>query len=81
MSLEVIKNSLNFMCEYHDVKIKQTFSTTNDEPIASVICKKYPSTIEITNHQFQTIEDYEDIDQAASALENLLNSYGILESL
>lgn len=81
MSLESIRNSLNFMCEYHDVKIKQTFSTTNDELIASVICKEYPSTIEITNHQFQTIEDYENIDQAASALGNLLNSYGILKSL
>lgn len=72
MSLAHIKEMLKTLCYYNNVEITHTFSK-GGQPFLKVCCLKNTKTLQVTFVECQTIEYYEDITEAASIIEKLIN--------
>ncbi len=63
---------LQDLCFYNVVEIKHTFSS-NEQPILTVRCLKHTNTIELTNHINNTIQLFDDLEEAAQTIQLLMN--------
>ncbi|WP_050182146.1 hypothetical protein [Domibacillus robiginosus] len=72
MSLNHIKEMLKTLCYYNTVEITHTFSK-NGQDFLKASCKKNTETIQLTFVECQTIEYYDDVEEAASVIEKLIN--------
>lgn len=67
-----IMNMLQTLCMYNNVEIKHTFSL-KDEPVLTVRCLKDTNIIELNNHFDNSVTLYEDLEEAAEALQFLIS--------
>lgn len=72
MSIESIVKMLETLCYYKDVEITHTFSR-DELPLLKVCYVKNTETLQITFLQSQTVDCYEDVEEAASIIEKLIN--------
>ncbi|OKL36972.1 hypothetical protein [Domibacillus mangrovi] len=72
MSLDSLKDLLGTLCSYNTIDITHTFEI-DGQSIASVCCLKNTSIIEVTMVQTQSVEQYENLDEAAVAIKRLVN--------
>ncbi len=72
MSLDSLKDLLDTLCYYNTVDITHTFKR-DGQSIASVCCLKNTSIIKVTMAQTKSIEQYESIEDAAVAIDRLVN--------
>jgi uncharacterized protein YkuJ len=72
MSLDSLKDLLGTLCYYNAIDITHTFKK-DGQSIASVCCLKNTSIIEVTIVQTQSIEQYENVEEAAVVIERLVN--------
>jgi len=72
MSLKHIKEMLNTLCYYNTVEITHTFSR-NGQAFLKASCLRNTETIQFTFVKSQTIEYYDDVEEAASVIEKLIN--------
>lgn len=63
---------LQTLCMYNNVEIKHTFSL-DDESVFTVRCLKDTTIIEVTNLSDNSVTLYDDMDEAAEALEHLIS--------
>ncbi|MFF2501150.1 hypothetical protein [Peribacillus sp. NPDC058075] len=75
MSKEYLKKMLNDLSDYSEVEITHTFSK-NKRPFITVYC--YKSTFQLTFIENKTTEIYDNIEDTATAIHNVLN--GTLEA-
>ena len=71
-----IMKMLQTLCMYKNVEIKHTFSL-QDEPILTVRCLKDTTTIELTNLSDNSVTLYDNLEDAAEALEHLMSEYSL----
>ena len=79
MIKDYIMNMLQTLCTYNNVEIKHTFSL-KDEPVLTVRCIKDTTTIELTNLCDHSVTLYDDLDEAAEALEHLISKLSYNET-
>lgn len=72
MSLDTLRDLLETLCCYNTIDITHTFDK-DEQSIASVCCLKNTSTIQVTMFETQSIEQYENVEEAASVIEKLIN--------
>lgn len=72
MSIDSIIKMLETLCYYKDVEITHTFSE-NELPLLKVCCVKNTETMQMTFIQSQTVEYYEDVQEAAAIIEKSIN--------
>ncbi|WP_046173566.1 hypothetical protein [Domibacillus indicus] len=72
MSLKHIKEMLETLCYYNAVEITHTFSK-NEQAFLKASCKKNTETIQLTFLKSQEIKYYDDIDEAAAVIAELIN--------
>ncbi|OES46019.1 hypothetical protein [Domibacillus iocasae] len=72
MLLDSLQDLLETLCSYNTIDITHTFEK-DEYPIASVCCLKDTSTIQVTMFETQSIEQYENIKEAAMAIKKLMN--------
>ena len=70
MLKESIRAMLKFILYYKDVGITYTIKN-NDQEIALISCVKNTNTIQINLIETQTIAYYENIEEAANAIEKI----------
>lgn len=72
MSLKHINEMLKTLCYYNTVEITHTFSK-NGQAFLKASCKKNTETIQLSFVESQTIEYYDDTEEAAAIIEKLIN--------
>ena len=72
MSKESLLNMLETLCKYNNVQIEHTFSN-NNQPQISVKCVKDTQIIEITYLDSQTIKFFENLEEAAEEIQQIIN--------
>lgn len=72
MSLKHLKEMLKMLCYFNSVEITHTFSK-NGQAFLKASCKKNTETIQLTFVESQTIEYYDDVEEAAAVIEELIN--------
>lgn len=73
MSFESIKDLLATVHYYHTVNIEQSFQR-GDQPFITVKCLKNTRTLELTYIDTQATEHYENIEDAALAIYEAVNT-------
>lgn len=73
MYLDHVKDVLKTLCYYNSVEITHTFNK-NGEAFLKVNCKKNTETIQLTFVQSQAIEYYEDHEEAALVILELIDA-------
>jgi len=63
---------LKMLCYYNTVEITHTFSKKG-QAFLKASCKQNTETIQLTFVQSQAIEYYDDIEEAAAVIEELIN--------
>ncbi|WNS79385.1 hypothetical protein RRU94_17765 [Domibacillus sp. DTU_2020_1001157_1_SI_ALB_TIR_016] len=72
MSFDHIKEMLETLCYYKDVDIIHTFNK-DEEPLLKVSCVKNTKTLQLAFIQNQTIEYYEDVEEAAFIIGEIID--------
>lgn len=72
MSLESLQDLLETLCSYNTIDITHTFEK-DEQPIASVCCLRDTSIIQVTMCEVQSVKKYENIEEAAIAINKLMN--------
>ncbi|MCP3763790.1 hypothetical protein NLX67_15555 [Domibacillus sp. A3M-37] len=72
MSLESLQDLLETLCSYNTIDITHTFEK-DEQPIASVCCLRATSIIQVTMCEVQSVKQYENIEEAAIAINKLMN--------
>ncbi|MCM3789950.1 hypothetical protein RG959_12145 [Domibacillus sp. 8LH] len=72
MSLNSLQDLLETLCSFNTINITHTFEK-DEQPIASVCCLKDTSIIQLTLYETQSIKQYKSIEEAATAIDKLLN--------
>jgi uncharacterized protein YkuJ len=71
MSLSHIKEMLKMLCYYNTVEMTHSFNK-NGQAFLKVSCKQNTETIQLNFIQSQAIEYYDDIEEAAAVIEELI---------
>lgn len=74
MSKESLVTMLKTLLKYNEVQIEHTFRM-NDQPQITVKCVKGTHTIEITYLDSQTIHLFDNLEEAAEAIQLIINPH------